>query len=86
MRDRHGGDNGAGVSELAQQSLFEPFSTTKDNGMGMGLAISRTIIEAHEGRLSWSLSPANETLFSFSIPLAPHDGGDGSCLLPPEEA
>ena len=66
-------DNGSGVSELAQKTLFEPFSTTKDNGMGMGLAISRTIIEAHEGRLSWSLGPENETQFSFSIPMAPHE-------------
>ena len=63
-------DNGPGVSESARKTLFEPFSTTKDNGMGMGLAISRTIIEAHEGRLSWALSPENETLFSFTIPLS----------------
>jgi two-component system sensor kinase FixL len=65
-------DNGAGVSELAQKTLFEPFSTTKNNGMGMGLAICRTIIEAHEGRLGWAVSPENETQFSFSIPLVPH--------------
>ena len=61
-------DNGAGVSEPAQKTLFEPFSTTKDNGMGMGLAISRTIIEAHEGRLSWAVSPGERNAVQLLDP------------------
>jgi two-component system sensor kinase FixL len=45
-------DTGRGLSGEVMQRLFEPYFTTKTQGLGMGLAISRTIIEAHEGRLS----------------------------------
>jgi signal transduction histidine kinase len=48
--------------------LFTPFYTTKENGMGMGLAISRTIIEAHGGQISYSDNPAGGACFRFSLP------------------
>jgi chemotaxis methyl-accepting protein methylase/signal transduction histidine kinase len=63
-------DTGAGVSAAAAERLFEPFFTTKPTGLGMGLAISRSIIEAHQGRL-WVESPSDGagTTVRFTLPL-----------------
>jgi two-component system sensor kinase FixL len=44
-------DSGPGISESVSDLIFEPFYTTKSNGMGIGLALSRTIVEAHGARL-----------------------------------
>jgi two-component system sensor kinase FixL len=44
-------DNGPGFAGTAMGQMFEPFYTTKAKGMGMGLAVSKTIIEAHKGKL-----------------------------------
>jgi signal transduction histidine kinase len=66
-------DAGVGLDKAQRDRVFEAFHTTKPGGMGMGLAISRSIIEAHGGRL-WAT--ANEThgeTFSFSLPLAAAD-------------
>ena len=60
-------DSGAGISEAEQERLFESFVTTKTNGMGMGLAISRAIVEAHGGRI-WAV-PGNAGLLCFTLPL-----------------
>jgi signal transduction histidine kinase len=51
------------------QRLFEPFYTTKPNGMGMGLSICRSIIEAHGGRLWASPNLPHGTTFQFAVPL-----------------
>lgn len=62
-------DTGIGVSEQMIPNLFEPFFTTRAQGIGMGLAISRSIVEAHGGRL-WAESVVNEgTIFRFSLPV-----------------
>jgi C4-dicarboxylate-specific signal transduction histidine kinase len=64
-------DTGTGVSAAATERMFEPFFTTKPNGLGMGLAISRSIIEAHRGRV-WVKHRADGTrgtTIRFTLPL-----------------
>ncbi|MDH5188523.1 MAG: PhnD/SsuA/transferrin family substrate-binding protein [Rhodospirillaceae bacterium] len=63
-------DNGYGIGETDPEKLFEAFYTTKTKGMGMGLSISRTIIETYGGRLWAEPSPEGGAVFSFSIPMA----------------
>lgn len=63
-------DQGTGMAPDVAARIFEPFFTTKPNGMGMGLAISQTIIEAHGGEI-WVESKANQgTTFRFILPQA----------------
>jgi PAS domain S-box-containing protein len=67
-------DTGAGISAI--EKVFEPFFSTKSNGMGMGLAISRTIIESHGGRLWAEDNQPSGAIFIFTLPAeakADHD-------------
>lgn len=61
-------DAGSGIAPEAMKKMFEPFFTTKSSGMGMGLAISRTIIEAHEGKLWVENNPEFGATFWLSLP------------------
>jgi two-component system sensor kinase FixL len=63
-------DTGAGLSEGAQARLFEPFVTTKVAGMGVGLSICRTLVEAHGGRIEGVNNPGGGATFSFTLPRA----------------
>jgi PAS domain S-box-containing protein len=61
-------DRGHGVPAALKSKLFEPFFSTKRDGMGMGLNICRTIIEFHHGRLSVEDNPGGGAIFRFSLP------------------
>lgn len=63
-------DSGPGIPEGRQEKVFEAFWTTKQQGLGIGLAVSRSIIESHGGRLWFENHPARGTTFAFSLPLA----------------
>jgi two-component system sensor kinase FixL len=61
-------DTGPGVSAEVRAQLFQPFFTTKRQGMGVGLSISRTIIEAHGGEIRAEDNPGGGALFRFTLP------------------
>ncbi len=63
-------DLGIGFDAEAADKLFEAFYTTKDDGMGVGLHVSRSIIEAHHGRLWATVNNGPGATFSFAIPCA----------------
>jgi C4-dicarboxylate-specific signal transduction histidine kinase len=65
-------DRGSGIPEENMSSLFEPFFSTKSEGMGMGLNICRSIIEFHQGRLTVEKNPesAGGTVMRFTLPIA----------------
>lgn len=61
-------DRGSGISRETAEHLFEPFFSTKPDGMGMGLNICRSIIEFHKGRLWAEANPEGGTIFRFTLP------------------
>jgi signal transduction histidine kinase len=61
-------DSGPGIDPENINRIFEPFYTTKSDGMGMGLAICRSIIEAHQGRLWVSAGIQHGSVFRFTLP------------------
>jgi signal transduction histidine kinase len=58
-----------GIGLKDPEKIFEAFFTTKENGMGMGLTICRSIVEAHDGRLWASPAEGPGTIFRFTLPL-----------------
>jgi two-component system sensor kinase FixL len=66
-------DTGTGLDESIVERLFQPFVTSKPQGMGVGLSISRTIIEAHGGRIWTEPNPGGGAIFKFSVRLAPDE-------------
>jgi two-component system sensor kinase FixL len=60
-------DTGPGLPDEVRQKLFQPFVTTKATGMGVGLSVCRTIVEAHQGRLWAEDNPGGGTVFRFTV-------------------
>jgi two-component system sensor kinase FixL len=67
-------DSGPGLSPEVADHLFEPFVSTKRNGMGLGLSICRSIVEAHGGRLCANSGPGGGTIFRFTLAALPAEG------------
>ncbi|MBI4989736.1 MAG: PAS domain S-box protein [Rhodocyclales bacterium] len=63
-------DHGSGIAQEAVARLFEPFFSTKPEGMGMGLNICRSIVESHKGRMWVEANPEGGSVFRFVLPLA----------------
>jgi two-component system sensor kinase FixL len=61
-------DTGTGIAPEIAERLFQPFVTTKPQGMGVGLSICRSIVETHGGELRAELNPGGGTIFRFSLP------------------
>jgi two-component system sensor kinase FixL len=61
-------DTGSGISESVAEQLFQPFVSTKETGMGIGLSICRDIVEAHGGRIWFEPSRDGGTIFHFTVP------------------
>jgi two-component system sensor kinase FixL len=61
-------DTGIGVPPEIEARLFQPFVTTKPEGMGIGLSVCRTIVEAHSGRLWMESNPGGGSVFRFTLP------------------
>ena len=66
-------DSGVGFTGQTGEKIFDPFYTTKTDGMGIGLSISRSIIEAHQGRIWATPNDGAGCTFSFAIPCRPDD-------------
>ena len=62
-------DTGPGLSAAVEAQLFQPFVTTKSGGMGLGLSISRSIIDGHGGRLTVRTNPGGGAVFGFTLPV-----------------
>ena len=62
-------DNGSGIPEADRDRLFEPNFTTKSGGMGLGLAITKSILENYKGEISFQSEPG-KTSFFLDLPLA----------------
>jgi C4-dicarboxylate-specific signal transduction histidine kinase len=69
-------DNGPGLPAAVRDRLFEPFVSSKRNGMGLGLSICRSIVEAHHGRISADANERDGTTFRFTLMAARLDDAD----------
>jgi len=66
-------DHGPGIPEDVKQQLFTPFFTTKQEGMGLGLSLCRTVVEQHGGFITFEPNRPQGTIFRFTLPAAPPD-------------
>jgi two-component system sensor kinase FixL len=71
-------DSGEGLAPEHADKMFDPFFTTKAHGLGMGLSISRSIIEAHGGRLWATPNPERGATFRFTVPVSGTEGADAT--------
>jgi len=71
-------DNGCGIDPKNADRIFDAFFTTKSHGMGMGLSICRSIIEAHGGRLWAAPASTHGTIFYVTLPMSLPDNEAGT--------
>jgi two-component system, LuxR family, sensor kinase FixL len=71
-------DVGEGLHDVDPDQMFDPFFTTKPGSLGMGLSISRSIIEAHDGQLWATCNPERGATFHFSVPVAARRGAQNA--------
>jgi two-component system sensor histidine kinase DctS len=62
-------DNGPGIAPERAEDVFSLFKTSKSQGMGVGLWLSRSIVEMHGGRLTFQSEPGRRTVFTLRLPL-----------------
>jgi PAS domain S-box-containing protein len=74
-------DTGSGVDPGSMDTLFDAFYTTKSGGMGIGLSVSRSIVERHHGRLWVEPNEGPGATFAFSIPCRPESTGDAEPVM-----
>ena len=72
-------DSGPGLSPEVVDHLFEPFVSTKRNGMGLGLSICRSIVEANGGELRIHPNPSGGAIFRFTVAAVPLEGVNRAC-------
>jgi PAS domain S-box-containing protein len=72
-------DSGPGLTQNVADRLFEPFVSTKRNGMGLGLSICRSIVEAHGGQLRSGTDPGGRTIFRFTVAAVLAEGDIHAC-------
>ncbi|MBL8583623.1 MAG: PAS domain S-box protein [Rhizobiaceae bacterium] len=70
-------DTGSGIAEDIMPQLFKPFVTSKASGMGIGLSISKRIVEAHGGKITVTGNPGGGTIFRFTLPAYEDEEPDG---------
>ena len=76
-------DSGSGIAPEIASRLFQPFVTTKSQGMGIGLSLCRTIIESHGGQIRAEANPTGGTIFRFTVRAALETNlGNRRCLIP----
>jgi two-component system sensor kinase FixL len=63
-------DTGPGLAQTVTEQLFQPFVTTKERGMGIGLSVCRSIVDAHGGRIWTMPNRGGGTVFAFTVPVA----------------
>ena len=71
-------DTGSGIAPEISSQLFQPFITTKPQGMGVGLSISKSIVENHGGRMLAEPNPGGGTVFRFTLQAVRTEEEDGN--------
>jgi len=71
------GDTGVGIEEKDRERIFEPYFTTKESGLGLGLILTRKIVDAHGGEILVESEPGNGTRIAVVLPREAPGGGKG---------
>ena len=74
-------DSGPGIPQSIIEKIFEPFVTSKERGTGLGLAVSRRIVDEHGGRLTGANRPGGGALFVVELPVSGHEDGGGAAMV-----